>query len=86
MQLPPPGAGGGPGSLRGSSGRQQLNVNAEVPTPFVVPWTWYSKQRLFWPVPKTLGVTVDVDGVDDGTKHSAVMHSDPQASDCGLVR
>ncbi|GIM02988.1 hypothetical protein Vretimale_7800 [Volvox reticuliferus] len=56
----------------------RLNVNAEVPTPFVVPWSWYIKQRLYWQLPKLLCVTVTADGIQDTARYAALVHEDPQ--------
>ncbi|GLC36943.1 hypothetical protein PLESTM_000521000 [Pleodorina starrii] len=55
-----------------------LNVNAEVPTPFVVPWSWYIKQRVHWPLPKLLTVTVTADGKQDETRYGALVQEDKQ--------
>ncbi len=57
---------------------KQQEVRKELPTPFVIPWTWFVKQRLQWAAPKTLSISVDVDGQGSGVRHSAVLHTDPQ--------
>ncbi|GLI62162.1 hypothetical protein VaNZ11_004737 [Volvox africanus] len=61
-----------------SSRPVRLYVNAEVPTPFVVPWSWYVKQRLYWQLPKLLCVTVTADGIQDTARYAAIVHEDPQ--------
>lgn len=56
----------------------RLNINAEVPTPFVLPWSWYVKQRFHWQLPKLLSVTVIADGVVDESRYAALVHEDQQ--------
>ncbi|KAG2495174.1 hypothetical protein HYH03_006780 [Edaphochlamys debaryana] len=56
----------------------RLNINAEVPTPFVLPYSWYVRQRLYWQLPKLLSVIVTADGKRDDTRYTAVAHEDPQ--------
>ncbi|KAG2429057.1 hypothetical protein HXX76_011298 [Chlamydomonas incerta] len=56
----------------------RLNINGDVPTPFILPYTWYIRQRLFWQLPKVLLVTVTADGELDNTRYKAVANEDHQ--------
>ncbi|PNW82890.1 hypothetical protein CHLRE_06g298450v5 [Chlamydomonas reinhardtii] len=56
----------------------RLNINGDVPTPFILPYTWYVKQRLYWQLPKVLSVTVTADGELDNTRYKAVANDDCQ--------
>ncbi|KAG2449956.1 hypothetical protein HYH02_000060 [Chlamydomonas schloesseri] len=56
----------------------RLNINGDVPTPFILPWSWYVRQRLYWQLPKVLSVTVTADGQVDDTRYKAVANEDCQ--------
>ncbi|GFR52110.1 hypothetical protein Agub_g14623, partial [Astrephomene gubernaculifera] len=59
-------------------GQEHLNINADVPTPFVLPWSWYVQQRLYWQLPKNLAVTVTADGKRSEGRFAGLAHEDSQ--------